>query len=80
MLTARSKMMEQLFKELHCYSYDANIPLYIFRFNNNEIARDIYSFIEFFLHHSKMTAIEKEKTKKYLDYLFTVYLNVETAS
>lgn len=73
-------MIEQLAKELHCYSYDANIPLYIFRFNNNEIARDIYSFIEFFLNYSKMTAIEKEKTKKYLDYLFTVYLNVETAS
>lgn len=77
---SNKQTMEQLFKELHCYSYDANIPLYIFRFSNNDVSKDIISFIDFFLNYSKMTAIEKEKTKKYLDYLFTVYQNVEVTS
>ena len=39
------------------------------------INKDIYSFIDFYLNNSKAT--DKEKTKKYLDPLFSIFLNCE---
>ena len=70
-------LINGLAQQLKEKSYDANIPIYIFNFSNLEITKDIYSFIDFFLNFSKITAVEKEKTKKCLESIFSVFLNIE---
>jgi hypothetical protein len=75
---SNKSIINGLAQQLKDKSYDANIPIYIFNFSNPEITRDIYSFIDFFLNFSKITAVEKEKTKKYLECIFSVFLNIGT--